>query len=106
MSIESQKIASVNAFVDAISNLRQDKIADNAQEWFFRGQKNAEWDVRPNLFRGDDLVAEHIFIDKAQRQNPVEFHECTSSFEILTKLQHYGLGTRLLDVTLNPLVAL
>ncbi|MDR2559781.1 MAG: FRG domain-containing protein [Oscillospiraceae bacterium] len=29
-----------------------------------------------------------------------------NNFEILTKLQHYGLGTRLLDVTLNPLVAL
>lgn len=38
-------------------------------------------------------------------KQPYEFQNATN-FEILTKLQHYGLGTRLLDVTLNPLVAL
>lgn len=37
---------------------------------------------------------------------PSEFRECTSPFEELTKLQHYGLPTRLLDLTRNPLVAL
>lgn len=106
MATESKTITSVKAFVDEITQLRKDRNTDTAQQWFFRGQKNSAWDVRPSIFRGEELTAEHIFIDRAQRQNPLEFHDCTSNFEILTKLQHYGLGTRLLDVTLNPLVAL
>lgn len=103
---QGKKIASVKMFVDEITFLRQDRVAANAEQWFFRGQKNSAWEVRPNIFRGDDLASEHILIERAQRQNPVEFRNCVNNFEILTKLQHYGLGTRLLDVTLNPLVAL
>lgn len=106
MMSQTKKITSVKQFVDEITVLRKERAADNAQQWFFRGQKNSDWDVRPSVFREDDLMTEHLLIDKAQRQNPIEFRECTSNFEILTKLQHYGLGTRLLDVTLNPLVAL
>ena len=106
MIYQTKKITSVKQFVDEITDLRKERPADNAQQWFFRGQKNSNWDVRPNIFRGDELATEHLLIDKAQRQNPIEFRDCTSKFEILTKLQHYGLGTRLLDVTLNPLVAL
>lgn len=106
MTIETKRITTVKDFVDAITTLRKERTADNAQQWFFRGQKNSAWDVRPNIFRGEELTVEHILIDRAQRQNPMEFHDCVSNFEILTKLQHYGLGTRLLDVTLNPLVAL
>jgi hypothetical protein len=103
---QGKRITSVKVFVDEITALRRDKIAANAEDWFFRGQKNSTWDVRPYIFRGDDLASEHILIERAQRQNPVEFRDCVNNFEILTKLQHYGLGTRLLDVTLNPLVAL
>ena len=106
MNMQGKRITSVKMFVDEISALRQDKPNANAEEWFFRGQKNSTWEVRPNIFRGDDLASEHILIERAQRQNPVEFRDCINNFEILTKLQHYGLGTRLLDVTLNPLVAL
>jgi hypothetical protein len=93
-------------FVDEITSLRQNKLPENAEQWFFRGQKNSAWEVRPNIFCGDTLASEHILIERAQRQNPIEFRDCVNNFEVLTKLQHYGLGTRLLDVTLNPLVAL
>jgi hypothetical protein len=101
-----RRITSVKIFVEEITKFRTESPAINAEQWFFRGQKNAAWEVRPNIFRGDNLASEHIVIERAQRQNPIEFRECANNFEILTKLQHYGLGTRLLDVTLNPLVAL
>src|SRR5215510_12537 len=101
-----EKISSVKAFVEKIAKLRSDNPASNAEQCFFRGQKNAWWDVRPSIFRGNTLALEHKLIEKAKQQNPMEFRDCVNNLEILTKLQHYGLGTRLLDVTLNPLVAL
>lgn len=77
----------------------------NSYQWFFRGQKDLSWSVVPNAFRDSGLKNEYSTIQSAIRQNPFEFRTLTG-FETLTKLQHYGLGTRLLDVTLNPLVAL
>ena len=37
---------------------------------------------------------------------PMEFKEFSTLFDIMTKYQHYGMCTRLLDLTTNPLVAL
>lgn len=101
-------INSVSKYVEAIFKLRQSKEAEhsNANFWFFRGQKCSLWSMRPSVFRGNALGAEFDMIQQALRQRPFDFRDCTTDFEILTKLQHYGLGTRLLDVTLNPLVAL
>ena len=103
---QTKQITSVKSFINEIMRLKNDVLSSNVEQWFFRGQKNVAWDVRPNIFRDDNLALEHIVIERALCQNPVEFRECSNNFEILTKLQHYGLGTRLLDVTLNPLVAL
>lgn len=103
-----QKINSVSKYIEAIFKLRNTKsdTVKDADYWFFRGQKSSEWSVRPSAFRDDKLSIESNIIQHALRQRPYDFRECQSDFEILTKLQHYGLGTRLLDVTLNPLVAL
>ena len=39
-------------------------------------------------------------------KSPYEFISINNDFEIMTKYQHYGMCTRLLDLTTNPLVAL
>lgn len=103
-----KKINSVSSYIKAIFDLRNSKISEYALSsyWFFRGQKNSSWGMSPNVFRNDALKYEFDSIETAIRQRPYDFRECSTDFEILTKLQHYGLGTRLLDVTLNPLVAL
>ena len=103
-----RKINSISSYIKAIFDLRSSKIAEYSLSsyWFFRGQKNSLWGVSPSAFRNDALQYEFASIETAIRQRPYDFRECTTNFEILTKLQHYGLGTRLLDVTLNPLVAL
>lgn len=106
----SQIITSVSEYIEAILDLRisKEKEGENSSSsyWFFRGQKNETWPILPNIFRNNALQSEAALIDTAMRQRPHDFRECASDFEVLTKLQHYGLGTRLLDVTLNPLVAL
>lgn len=103
-----ERITSVKEYIEAIFDLRISD-AENyslSTHWFFRGQKNSQWHIYPNVFRDDFLTYEFAAIDAAIRQRPFDFRECSTKFEILTKLQHYCLGTRLLDVTLNPLVAL
>ncbi len=100
-------ITSVKTFVDHILKLREESLSNglSSHQWFFRGQENSDWSINPNVFRNDGLAKENLIIRGALRQNPFEFQN-KEDFEILTKLQHYGLGTRLVDVTLNPLVAL
>lgn len=101
-------ITSIKSYIETIMQLRSDSLRHglSSHQWFFRGQKNSSWSVEPNIFRHDGLAKEAMTIQSALRQNPFEFSGCKTDFEVLTKLQHYGLGTRLLDVTLNPLVAL
>ena len=100
-------ITSVRTYIDYIMGLRDSSATQESttHQWFFRGQENSSWSIYPNIFRNDGLAKETQTIQSALRQNPFEFQNI-KDFEILTKLQHYGLGTRLVDVTLNPLVAL
>lgn len=72
----------------------------------YRGQGSIEWGLLPAVFRTrDDFLNEHFYIREYERLLP---KECTGkdSIEILIDAQHYGIPTRLLDVTSNPLVAL
>ena len=106
--LKNIEIRSIEQFITEITLLRNNtsKTNDILKRWFFRGQKDIDFKVLPNIFRKNLLASEYEMIKSALRINPSEFRDCLLSFDILTKLQHYGLGTRLLDVTLNPLVAL
>ncbi len=64
------------------------------------------WDIRPSIFRNNMLSVEHYLMSEPLRQVQSEFTNLGAYFEIMEKYQHYGMCTRLLDVTTNPLVAL
>lgn len=74
----------------------------------FRGMSKSEWLPLPGLSRytGDDESIEYNMVSEFLTLRPEEFAGLNSNFEILAKMQHYGLPTRLLDFTTNPLVAL
>ena len=75
--------------------------------FFYRGQADEKsWRVNPSVFRENQLGSEHMLISEAIRRSPGELANGLTKFERLTKLQHYELPTRLLDVTENPLIAL
>ena len=99
------EITSVNEYMKEISKLNEQKNDINAQ-LFFRGQAVEYWDVRPSIFRDNMLSVEHFLMSEPLRRVPNEFINLGDSFEIMEKYQHYGMSTRLLDVTTNPLVAL
>lgn len=71
----------------------------------YRGQTD-DWNLIPGLYRGDYENKEQEILDEIQRLYPHEFAGCQTLFDILIKAQHYGIPTRILDVTFNPLVAL
>jgi hypothetical protein len=75
----------------------------------YRGQRNAAWRNVPGLFR-PDLSALEKNEKRAVRDlvsvHPHEFTGDASMFDRLVRMQHFGLPTRLMDVSQNPLVAL
>ena len=74
---------------------------------YFRGHASTSWELIPSLFRDSGrLHDEHKMLLYANNMLWAELKDCHSALEKMIKLQHYGLHTRLLDVTFNPLVAL
>ena len=101
------EIDSVSSFIEKVNSLKVDLKGEGiSTELFFRGQKSEFWDVRPSAFRDDFLSVEHILMRAPLLKAPYEFISISNDFEIMTKYQHYGMCTRLLDLTTNPLVAL
>jgi hypothetical protein len=95
-------VSTVRSFIAEIG-----KIKRGAGLTTFRGQRNATWAVEPGILRAPQKLLAHE--KQAVRDllsiHPQEFH-ADSMFDRLVRMQHYGLPTRLLDVTGNPLVAL
>lgn len=71
---------------------------------FFRGQANKDWSLSPSLFRSHLFESESLLLTELKHICPKEF--LPNKFESLVKFQHFGLPTRLMDTTTNPLVAL
>jgi len=100
---EEIRISSVSEFIEKI--VQRDKEAGT--ETFYRGHANKDWELLPSIFRTPNGVEKErlLFYDMVAHE-PQSFSECKPTLDYLVQMQHYGLPTRLLDMTMNPLVAL
>ena len=100
---EEIRISSVSEFIEKI--VQRDK--EVGTETFYRGHADKGWDLLPSIFRTPNGVEkEHLLFHDMVAHEPQSFSECKSTLDYLVQMQHYGLPTRLLDMTTNPLVAL
>lgn len=101
------KVKSLSDFITVLDIIKS-KPGGDYTELFFRGMTNYEWTLMPHLGRHVAPVefCESEMINEMLTLKPEEFSGITSDFDLLAKMQHYGIPTRLLDFTTNPLVAL
>ncbi|HAV1571121.1 FRG domain-containing protein [Vibrio natriegens] len=105
-----KNIKSLAHFIAACSEIQ---VKDD-HTLFYRGHASDAFTPLPTIFRNqnDDSKKSRYVENEGElfhnlvTQCPEEFKDCTSTFDFLVKMQHYGLPTRLLDITSNPLVAL
>lgn len=76
-------------------------------ELYYRGQSEEYKAMPPSIARRVGYaVNESKIYQEAISLGAVELEGLTSPLEKLSKLQHYGIPTRLVDVTIDPLIAL
>lgn len=98
---KSKQPRSVSDFLEAIY-----QIDPEDEVLCFRGEANGAWQTKPSVMRALKDDAERHIISELTLEASSEFLSDTSMFKKLVRAQHFGLPTRLLDVSLNPLVAL
>jgi len=100
---EGIRVTTVSEFIQEILKVSK----ENGTEIFYRGHADRRWTLVPSIFRKENFIAqEHLLYRDMVAHEPQSFSECKSALDDLVQMQHYGLPTRLLDLTMNPFVAL
>jgi hypothetical protein len=106
-------ISNINDYLDALKS-RRDEFQSNDYEVFFRGHSDATYKVVPKVYRKSTVNKkcyanpknEHKLFANAETKYPEAFIAQDTTFEKIALMQHYGVSTRLLDLTENALIAL
>ena len=95
------KISSLKRYIEEIEKLLSSDMI------FYRGHTNINYKVLPSLFRNRKWIEnESDMYHEILLRCSDSFSKCRTNIDILAEMQHYGLPTRMMDITSNPLIAL
>ena len=101
-------ITSLEEYVYVIRRLQDLRVSEIDEDgyFFYRGQVNCNSRLLPSLYRNiNKKEKEKYYWERFYADRYTEL-KGMSNFERLAIMQHYGVPTKLLDITQNPLVAL
>lgn len=104
-------IGTANSMESFLQLLFQHSTKDT-KETFYRGHEDANFELTPSLLRKwPNGLWQHLQYEERMNKELLiahydEFQDDQYCFDRLVRMQHYGLPTRLLDISGNPLVAL
>ncbi|OTG65550.1 FRG domain-containing protein [Acinetobacter silvestris] len=100
---DSAEITSISQLLNIFSVVPKDDVSER----YFRGHSACGYELIPSIYRNNkNIEQEDILIKESLALCPKDFNDCKNTLEVLVKMQHYDLPTRLLDITSNPLIAL
>lgn len=99
------EIKLINSFDRFCKEIEQ--MNDKNYTYFFRGHSSASYRLIPSVMRRKQwIIHENDMYNELRIECSGDFSNCKTHLDYLVEMQHYGMPTRLLDVTKNPLVAL
>lgn len=110
----------ITTWEEAIARINAISVSSKQRQLAWRGQASASWPLHSSLYRKIPFVTNNQFTDRNFDDRALQIieeplikflqHEWRfsdkSALEILATVQHYHGSTRLIDVSLNSLIAL